>query len=354
MHFSLTDSLTISGTFPNEDRAGVGRTTAWVIDGATDVLAERLLPGSSDAAWFAGELDQALSSTLAGLDALNPLVSIVPTITHDLSERFAATRQRPVDRPHEKPSAAAVIVRLSGTRLEAVSLGDCSLIHLPVDGPTTARDLFRGEADRDADADVRAAAAALRDARRASRTPPQSEQRFGASVAATADEPACDVVERDPPTVDAIRPELMPLLQKNRGLMNREDGYGIFSIDPPPERFIAQASADLKPGDRLLLASDGFMRLVDVFHRYDLESLAQAIDEKGLIALFAELRRIEQDDADGSNRPRAKCHDDATAILLTIEDGRSSGIFDTSKAGKAPEKAVGKSVVPVEPDTPTP
>lgn len=53
VRLSLRDSFSLSGDSQNEDRVGQIGTTAWVIDGATDLLEVPILPGPSDATWFA-------------------------------------------------------------------------------------------------------------------------------------------------------------------------------------------------------------------------------------------------------------------------------------------------------------
>jgi hypothetical protein len=100
--------------------------------------------------------------------------------------------------------------------------------------------------------------------------------------------------------------------------MNRDDGYGVFSITPTPDIYIRTGFMSVDPGTRILLASDGFMRLVDVFARYDANSLFAASASRGLAPLIDELRNIEVADATASAHPRVKASDDATALLLEV------------------------------------
>ena len=69
-------------------------------------------------------------------------------------------------------------------------------------------------------------------------------------------------------------------------------------------------------GGHALLASDGLMRLVDVFHRYTEIDLLHAAVSSGLDPLIRELRAIETADAIARRYPRAKVSDDATGLLL--------------------------------------
>jgi hypothetical protein len=68
----------------------------------------------------------------------------------------------------------------------------------------------------------------------------------------------------------------------------------------------------------LLIASDGFLALATDYGAYDEMSLVTAAREKGLAALGAELRAIENADAMGEKFSRFKKSDDATALLLEV------------------------------------
>ena len=71
-------------------------------------------------------------------------------------------------------------------------------------------------------------------------------------------------------------------------------------------------------GSLVLLASDGFLALVSDYKAYDVESLMEAVRDIGLDALGAELRAIEHNDPRGTQFPRFKQSDDATALLLAV------------------------------------
>ena len=58
-----------------------------------------------------------------------------------------------------------------------------------------------------------------------------------------------------------------------RAAMNEPDGYGVFSITPTPRHF----EIDMPAGGHALLASDGLMRLVDVFKLYTALDLLSAV-----------------------------------------------------------------------------
>ncbi|MBU1212975.1 MAG: hypothetical protein KJ587_17150, partial [Alphaproteobacteria bacterium] len=79
---------------------------------------------------------------------------------------------------------------------------------------------------------------------------------------------------------------------------------------------IAQGRLYVEPGTHALLATDGLIRLIDIYARHDARSLFEAAKSRGLESLLCELRQIEADDVDCTAHPRVKRSDDATGILL--------------------------------------
>ena len=70
----------------------------------------------------------------------------------------------------------------------------------------------------------------------------------------------------------------------------------------------------------LLLVSDGLYRLVDVFGTTTAAGLMERALAQGLLPLYSELRGLELADADCSDYPRVKAHDDASAILVALTE----------------------------------
>lgn len=294
MRLAVNTVLSLPGSTHNEDRVGVEGAWAWIIDGATDLLETPLLPAPSDAAWLADALDSALArhaKTHSGATVEANLDAMLETVTAEVAARFdRAALRRPV-RGHEKPSAAGVVACFSDGRLDALSLGDCTFARF--DGNNQLVDLFRAEGPRDADDDVREDIAAL-----------QAEE--------------LEFADSQMKANSGIRGELLPGLRIGRDSMNTPNGYGIFSLDVPPPQFVTKVSAPAAPGDRFLFATDGFMRLVDIFGIYPWNDFGPALVDKGLARLAIELRDIEADDATGRHHPRVKSCDDATAMIVEV------------------------------------
>lgn len=274
------DIATLAGSAVNEDRASAAGTLAWVIDGATDVLEAPLTQGPSDASWFAETLDLALKELAHAPPAdLAELPSVLAE--HARQEFELAALREPAGR-HEHPSATGVIVRIEkGGALDFVSIGDCALLIASNEG------VSRIGVDGDDAGDPWVA-----DAMRAFR-------------AQRPDAPAADA-----------RADLWPKLRAGRAGMNMPQGYGVFSITQTPPHFVRSGAHTIAPGARVLLASDGLMRLVDIFRRYTNQELFEAIIARGLADLAEELRALEHEDADCVAFPRAKRHDDASGLLI--------------------------------------
>ena len=287
MQFSLQDSVCMAGSDPNEDRVGLTPSHAWVIDGATDVLEERLLPGPSDAAWLAGAFDS-LFAQLVSVD--RSLEDAIAEATGEVRRRFDELALRPIGEPHEQPSAAGILTRLVDGHLEAIGLGDCTLLALS--DTSEPVDLLRGDDERDGDEAIRIAAARVR------------EERPRASMDGST----------------GVRAELLPMLRAARVRMNQSGGYGVLSVTLAPNQHFQRVRRRVEAGDRFLFATDGFMRLVDVYGLHSLGSLGQAVRDDGLAALLLELRAFEAKDPDGHLVPRVKAADDAAAMIVSVTD----------------------------------
>ncbi len=292
MPLRLIDRISIAASGVNEDRATATDTYAWVIDGATDIVGEPLTRAATDADWIAGTLDAALH-VFAAMPAC-PFADLPQLLTAAVSDAFAAEARRQPTGRKDHPSAAGLIVKYEAGVLSYIAIADCTMI---VAQPSDEEVRRLGVSDEDA-GDRK-----LKDAVHAHQHNGQQQ------------DPDINLSRTDPAT---LLERMRPALQAVRARMNRNDGYGVFSITPTPEIFIRTGFMSLDPGTHVLLATDGFMRLVDVFSRYDAKGLIDATRSLGLIALLGELRAIEHDDIAGDTHPRVKVSDDASALLLEI------------------------------------
>lgn len=280
---SLVEARSDAAGEANEDRVGVAGALAWVIDGATDVLERKLTHAPTDAAWFAEAMHTALIAAAPVLGA--DLRDVPAWLAKELADKFQNEALRRPAGPEEYPSASAIIVRANTAGLEYVTLGDCAILAEADDGTLIH---IGDDAEKAGDQWV---VEAIK--QQLAEAPSQN------SV------PARDI--------------LWPKLRRARALMNTIDGYGVFSIVAPPANFVRSGTLALRPGARVLLASDGLMRLVDVFRTHTHRSLFDDAWSSGLTSLVADLRAMEHADSMCIRAHRAKVHDDATGLLMRVE-----------------------------------
>lgn len=90
-------------------------------------------------------------------------------------------------------------------------------------------------------------------------------------------------------------------------------------LEPTAVHHALTGSINRKKEMHLLLASDGFTRLVDTLEAFrDWEELFAYVQVSGLEKTMATLRAIERSDPECSRYPRLKVFDDATAIYVSL------------------------------------
>lgn len=271
MHLHLIQSLSLSGdaAVPNDDRAGHADRLAWVIDGTTDLGPPGLVGARGGAAWLAQEADLAFA---AADDAA--LQAILAGVARRLAARFAATRTREPVARWELPIAALLAVRLDGDTLDAAWLGDCVGL------------LARGE----------------------------RVTRFGAEEESKEAEQAhAGALAADGAGAKVRTPEVLESLRVSR----ERPGRRILGMEPATANSLTKR-LPISAGDDLLLMTDGFASLIDVYGEFDADALIATMRREGLAALTGLLRRIEATDVACARWPRFKVSDDATALWLRV------------------------------------
>ena len=101
----------------------------------------------------------------------------------------------------------------------------------------------------------------------------------------------------------------------SRRTRNRRGGYGVIEADRACLAFAEYARIDSPAA--ILLASDGFYRLVDCYRDKDDSSLlTESLTQGGIAKLLTRMRTIEKSDRACRTYPRFKPADDASAIAL--------------------------------------
>lgn len=266
----------------NEDIVGHVADAAWVIDGASGV-GGALTGAPSDAAWFAQQASRELAAALTTLRDY-PTSALLRHVMERCRAAFESLALRPPQGAHELPSAAFAMVRLIGDGVEFTTLGDCRIIYADEAGQ----------------------------ARIFGETP------LAAIEARTLDAARAILAAEPDLAPAALRERLMPQLRVNRQLMNRPDGYWVLGLDPDAADHVDTVTLPLRPGSRFAIASDGFLRLTEIFDIATAADLLTVDSEAAFARRMAELRTIEA--APGSIRdyPRVKVHDDASFVHFDI------------------------------------
>lgn len=253
---------------------------AWVLDGATDLGDRVYFPGAhSDASWYAQALSSALETYSLSTTTPNEVFSLAITqvtkqweenVGHETIPRFA------------HPSAAGVWVRWQNDVLEFTSLCDCRGWHAGADGTLTQLGLLDEKTN---DAWVIAGV--------------QKQQSAGI-------------------TASQMHDVMLDEIRARRSLMNTTEGYWVFGIHAEATQHLQTRTLPLSPG-HIVLCSDGLFRWVDTYFQGDVSSFVQnCITDIGEI--LTQVRSIERHDADCKTYPRLKGMDDATGIVLRIEN----------------------------------
>lgn len=270
------------GSRINEDGAGLHGRSAWIIDGATGLSTEQLTAGGSDAAWLAGALDEALQR-LSGEGLHGP--DILRQLESEVRGKFeAATAHLPGHHLHRAPSACLGLVQAQEAgaeklRVEGFFLGDVVALVPSEKGIERWTD---------------------------ERSKP-FEQKTLAALGAEGHEPG--------QMPEVVRRQIL----ENRTKLNQPDGYWVVSPCHPYAGRELRFEAQIEEGEAIILATDGFMRLVDGFAAYTDRSLHAALAAGRGDDLIEELRGLERSDLLSGAYPRVKTHDDATVLVIVAE-----------------------------------
>ena len=272
-------ALSQPGSGCNEDRVGHARDIMWVIDGATGT-GDRLTDTPSDAAWLADAASRALTLQVKQHPDLD-LADLVRMAIYQCRSEFEGVRRGPPLPGETLPSAAFMVLRARKGEVEIASLGDCGAL-LEIDG--VAQMVGTGQS-------------------------PKELETIAHTEALLANAPELegnDLIER-----------LGPKLKQDRTRMNRPGGYWIFSLAPDAADHLRRARYPVADGQNIALASDGFLRLIEVFGCDTPESLLAAGNPRTAEALLGKLRKLENAPNSRKRFARVKLKDDASFLHAT-------------------------------------
>jgi len=286
--FTPLSAATQPGSKVNEDGYGhwpaAAPHAAWVLDGVTGINDRALLPGPTDAAWFVAQVQEALPTLLSASPDM-PAVELVAALVEQLERRQSAAwlDARGAD-GRETPAASFALVRLIGAEIEVLRLGDCLVLLEAADGTVAVMD---HPVLATIEAETRDALLALR-----ARGITDPKQAFTA---------------------------MMPRLRAQRQRRNLPDGYGVLAAERSCLPMLHVERMPAHTVRRMLLASDGYYRLVDHYNAATDAELVRRTEELGVDAMLTQLRAIEAADPLATKYPRLKIADDATALLIGVD-----------------------------------
>ena len=265
----------------NEDIAGSTNTAAWVMDGATGLGDEQLLPGASDAAWLVQRVDAFLRAHAD--DASLGMAELFAGAIEDVQMAYEHSKLRDAQARYELPSAGIAFVRCASSCIEYARLGDCTGVFVLGSAMVS----------------------------------------MGGSRLHSLDEQVLDkmrTLQREGvQDYTRLRQAIRDDLRANRNLANVVGGYWVLGIEPEAAYHLETGAIPLERAATALLMSDGFYRAVDTFHVIAEDRMVAWAMDEGLAPILAAVRRLEAGDVECIRYPRFKPQDDATALLFEID-----------------------------------
>lgn len=276
MTWTILDHVTDGGRHPNEDLAGAAGPFAWILDGAGTPAAPRFPAAGTDAAWLVGVAQRHLS---AAHERHGSLSACLDDLQGHLAERYGAPA---ADDPAEGPTSCLGLLHAARQMKHRVRIEAAVLADIVVLVPTA--DTIEVWTDH--------------------RVKPFEAHTFAAA--------------RGLPRVNGALPsEAWAQIMINRSAVNRPDGYAAMSPARAWTHLAHRFAAEIDAARPVVLMSDGFFRLHDVFGVYAIDQLYHALADGHAARLLSELREIERSDPQAERHERFKIHDDATALVVT-------------------------------------
>ena len=255
-----------------------------MVDGATGISDIKYTRGHSDAAWLAAEITKLLSNAPTNL---NQLIDILNWLSIEIKKSFFQEiefNQLKDISDEDMPSACLGIIELNGDSIEIACIGDISIAIQNSDGIQVISDT--------------------------------SSAQFGDKTLAQ-----WKALHEQKISADLLWEKLLPTLRKNRESVNQVGGYGVIHPHRDWSHMVTHVTVKATPETEILMATDGFWRLIDIFHSYTPQTLFSRLlsEDMGPISkLLEELRTLEREDVDHQKFNRIKTHDDASALFARL------------------------------------
>ncbi|AWM87393.1 protein phosphatase 2C domain-containing protein [Microvirga sp. 17 mud 1-3] len=265
----------------NEDSCGASGDWAWVIDTSIFPGTPPIMDEKSDATWLARFATERLSDLAArAYNGDGP--ALLRHVMEEAREIFLARAPEERRDPVTWPVGAMTLIYRAGDRLDVWTFADTTAFVRQPDGALH----IVGEAPELRVYESAKAAELLR----ASGATPRT------------------IFEA---------PAFQNWLTERRQRQKEGRGLPLLGLDPAAADRLRHEQVPCEDGTVILLTSDGFSALVDLYNEMDAKSLVEAALKDGLEPLVNRAREIETVvDPSGTRFPRFKESDDATALLL--------------------------------------
>ncbi|MEX0343531.1 MAG: hypothetical protein AB3N20_01320 [Rhizobiaceae bacterium] len=268
----------------NEDALGSNDHAAFVIDGATGLGDNQVMPDAgSDAAWLAGFAAARLAK---GLTFGKSVPAVIRDCIMQAKSDFLSASQGDLPARYAWPSASFIVLQIIENGIRFSGLGDCVAYTFKADKTVTFSPLLGfSEVEKG-----------------------WASHHIG-KTGGFGD--GSDLLSN---------PETLEDLRTARALQNTaQSGVWTLGLEPGAADHLLETNLEISGPTYSLLCSDGFAALVDTYNAYTPETLVETAISGGLNRLLGELRHIEEEvDPDGQRFPRFKRSDDATAMLLRL------------------------------------
>lgn len=281
--FTVVDRISWPGSpeRANEDSCGVSGDWAWVIDTSIFPGTPPIMNEVSDAAWLARFASERLSELAARAHDRDG----VALLRHVMEEARVTFLARAPEERHDVltwPVGAMTLMHRAGPVLDVWTFADTTAFVRRPDGSV----LTVGEAPELRGYEAAKAAELLR----ASGSTPKT------------------IFEA---------PLFQAWLTERRQRQKEGKGLALLGLDPAAADRVRHRQVPCEDGTVVLLTSDGFSALVDLYGETDATGLVEAALRDGLEPLARRAREIEtKEDPSGTRFPRFKESDDATALLI--------------------------------------
>lgn len=261
----------------NEDCYYIDDTLAFVIDGASNLSKINISDCKSDACWYANEIKK---NIVKYRDEQEIKVMLRKALL-DTNQTYQTFEN--IGMIEDFPSAVISLIRQRNDQYEFLILGDCVLLYK--DSNDCIHTLGDDRLEKVDEVAIQ----------------------YGLKVR---EEKHIDFSE--------ARKYYQKILVSNRKLKNTKEGYYALSDD---DHAVEQSltgfisSTDIKS---VVLMSDGFYQIINLFHLYKEETLFEALENGSVQDLYQELLQAQIEDDKLNDYPRFTLSDDATLVYFEL------------------------------------